>query len=245
MDKIEINSLPNSRGSIFALGLWGLIIGIIGGMVGSPMLGFMGSEAWLWISTGLGFIGLLMQFFFFLFFANACKSLGNSTFNQCAILAYSLLLFAVLKACNSIFRSDVFLLISLIPALIELIIFIVLAVKFKRNYSGLLGRVGAQMLKLIKIACIIIGIVILYVLILFVIAGVAHQYSRRLPHPSLPYIFIILGITIVGLSVWLLIATVKLYSTMDELMVYGYDVNYNSETSSHNLPEPPLREPKN
>lgn len=234
MAKIEINALKNSTGSIFALGLWGLIIGIIGGVLGIPRFGLIESDVWVWISTGLKFAGSLMQFFFFLYFANACKNLGNSIFNQCAIIAYSILSIAVLEACQYIFHSKVFALIALIPSLISFIIFIILALKFKRNYSGLLGSVGAQMIKLIQIGCIIIGVAV-FLLILFIIEVSTIDPSYvNLTNPSIVFMTVIQVIVFAGLGIWFLAATVKLYSKMDELMVYGYEAYPNTEDKSEN-----------
>lgn len=231
---IEINALRNSKGGIIKYAIYAWVIGIVAliirfyahTMESNYYMNTTDTTTLRGLAAILTSIASIFTFRFLYYFAKACGSLDSFIANCALTVAYCslgqiLLPFVILIGEDAL--KLVFGAIAIISGLLQFVCFIILAFKFKRNYDGLLGKVGKQMLYIFYATLILIGIMIISLLSASALLSSAGSGTFT--------IFFLYAISM-AYGIFVLVYSIKLLITINKLMVNGYDLwlhNINDE----------------
>lgn len=224
MEKLEINYLPNQTGSKFSLAITGMIIAAVGGFIGIIGIVLYGLEESPFKLTyeivgGLfSLLGNILLIVFYSYFAKACHEVDEKLEKRINwfITFFSLAVFSNLLL--TFFDSKFLLLNSVGGSIIGLIYYIIIANNLKGSYSGLMWEVGRLMLKVLYIS-----LAFFFVALIFIIFPIIMLMLDGSSSSELTFLYWLGGIITLALIIWSWSVQIKLYSTMDELMVNGED----------------------
>lgn len=226
---IEVNALKNSKGEIFNYVIYSWIAGAFSLMIRyyastiDPYPTYVtDTNAWWWVSATLASVAGFFLFRFIYYFAKACGSLGSFIANCALIWAYSSLgqlLFPFVKLMEMNVIKMIFYIVIIVSGLLQFICFTILAFRFKRNYDGLLGKVGKQLLYIFYATMIWIGILVVSLLSISDLSSIIKSgYSTLL----------FLVVITIAFLIFFLIFYVKVLLTINKLMVNGYQQWFNN-----------------
>lgn len=220
---MEINYLPNQTGSKFSLAITGMIIAAVGGfieIIGIVLYGLEESPLKLTyeIIGGLfSLLGNILLIVFYSYFAKACHEVDEKLEKRINwfITFFSLAVFSNLLL--TFFDSKFLLLNSVGGSIIGLIYYIIIAINLKSTYSGLMREVGRLMLKVLYVTLSFLLVAIIFIAIIYSIMLGGFSSSE------LTLLYWMGGIIALAWIVWIWRITIKLFFTMNELMVNGED----------------------
>lgn len=228
MAKIEINALKNSKGDVLSLGIWGIIIGFIGGIIGYPKFELIEETGWLIVSCSAKFIGAFLIYLLFNYFSKACEGLGKNLQNKMYCFTYFFILCVIFAILRSFVDHNVLTVIGGLFAIADFILLLIIGTQLKKNYSGLLGKIGDRMTRLFLAFVIILVVSIAFA---FIIAGLIQDHSFSTAKSATTLFTII----IFGLAVWILVINIRLFMAISTLMENGYNRWLTSEYDDYEL----------
>lgn len=228
MAKIEVNALKNSKGDVFSLGIWGIIIGFIGGIIGYPKFELIEETGWLIVSCSAKFIGAFLIYLLFNYFSKACEGLGKALQNKLYCFTYFFILCVILAILRSFVDHKVLTVIGGLFAIADIILLLIIGTQLKKNYSGLLGKIGDRMTRLFLATAIYI---VVYIVFPYIIAGLIHDHS----YSTAKSVNTLFAIAKIGLSLWILVINIRLFMAISTLMENGYNRWLTSEYDDYEL----------
>lgn len=223
MEKLEINYLPNQTGSKFSLAITGMIVAAVGGFIefiGISLYGLGKSPSKLIyeiVGGSFSLLGNILMIVFYSYFAKACHEVDEKLEKRINrfITFFSLAIFSNLLLT---FDDSKFLLLNSVGgSIIGLIYYIIIANNLKGSYSGLMEEVGRLMARVLYVTLSFFLVAIIFITILYSVMFGGFSSS------SITFLYWMGGIISLAWIVWIWRITIKLFSTMNELMVNGED----------------------
>ena len=213
---MEVNGLPNNRGSMLGFAIGGYILYLASALL-FPSFDLIEDTAWLIGLSIVNLAGVVLMFVFLNSFSKACNSLNDNTASNFFVIAISSLIFYIFVILYYISgKNPAFLITGLIPALFVTVSTVLVGIKLKKRYTGLLQTVGKRIMSVFWVSIAASAAIIAIPIIYLLIVSLTYTFFNS------DYLILVYLLKII-FGIWLFILNIKLFLSMDELMTNGYN----------------------